>query len=77
MIKNNIYKLPTLSYKPTHQPNAPDHVSLPRLAPTGAMQREEAKARSDAQRKIKGRQTGGERKDRGEQRKRDMGTGLR
>ncbi len=35
----------TSSYRPTHQPNAPDHVSLPRLAPARAVQREEAKAR--------------------------------
>lgn len=33
----------TVIYRPTHQPNAPDHVSLPRLAT--AVQREEAKAR--------------------------------
>lgn len=31
--------MPTVSSKPTHQPNAPGHVSLPRLAPARAVQR--------------------------------------
>lgn len=48
-MNNNLFLknkwMSTLNYQPTHQPNAPDHVSLPRLAPARAVQREEAMAR--------------------------------
>ncbi len=52
----------TVRYQPTHQPNAPDHISLPWLATAKAAQREKDKAtqQRSAHRKIKERQTGGD-----------------
>lgn len=38
----------TISYQPTHQPSAPAHVFLPRLAPARAVQREEARRQRSA-----------------------------
>lgn len=34
-------RMSTVIYEPTHQPNAPDHISLPRLDGERAAQREE------------------------------------
>lgn len=46
---------PTVSNKPTHQPNTPGHISLAQLAPSRAGQREEAEAKIGKQCEVKGR----------------------
>lgn len=53
-------RMSTVNYEPTHQPNAPDHISLPWLDQARAVQREEEEYRYQHTQKLE-RAKGGSR----------------